>query len=507
MIWFIKKCVRASLVATAMATAVSTVTFAQPNEPAMESVPTADTAATRDASPVTDEQSTDANVSTAIEPTAKPTIPDAAEVDIQRRFNELRGELLDDRAAYIDRWLIAVSIVLAFFGIVAVVGGYMGFRRFREIETEAKNSVKTVTDYAETAERRVGEIEKNRDKLDEFLRDISAKTAADNPEEAKQAINPEEAKQAIEDVRKNPKASLTDKAIAEALSLQEQGKREEALKIWRGIADTFEEVDRDLAAGAHFSVGYLLFQQGKHEDSITAYDEAIRLKPNDAGAYINRGNTKHALRRYAEAIADYDEAIRLEADLAVAYNNRGNAKHMLGRHAEAIADHDEAIRLETDYAIAYSSRGNAKAALGRREEAIADYDEAIRLEADYAVAYNNRGNAKAALGRREEAIADYDEAIRLEADYAEAYSNRGEAKAVLGRHNAAIADYDEAIRRKPDLAETYGYRGEAKAALGLNDEARQDFEKVRDLARKAGNDSLVALAEQGLRDLDNREGE
>ena len=495
MIWFIKKCIRASLVASAMATVVLTVTSAQPNEPAMESASTADEAATDEASPTPDEQSTDANLSTAIEPTAKPATPAAVEVEIQRRFNEFehrfnerQQKLLDDRAAYIDRWLFVVAIVLTFFSIAipiaAFIASVFGFKKFEEFKTQAQH-------YLE-------EIERNRDKSDELIQDMSAKTAADNPEEAKQAI---------EDVRKNPKASLTDKALAEALSLQEQGKREEALKIWRGIADTFEEVDRDLAAGSHFSVGYLLFQQGKHEDSITAYDEAIRLKPNDAGAYSNRGNTKHALGRYAEAIADYDEAIRLEANLAVAYNNRGNAKHMLGRHAEAIADHDEAIRLETDYAIAYSSRGNAKAALGRREEAIADYDEAIRLEANLAVAYNNRGNTKAALGRREEAITDYDEAIRLEADYAEAYSNRGEVKAALGRHNAAIADYDEAIRRKPDLAETYRYRGEAKAVLGLNDEARQDFEKVRDLARKAGNDSLVALAEQGLRDLDNREGE
>ena len=353
-----------------------------------------------------------------------------------------------------------------------------------EIRTQAQ-------DYLE-------EIERNRDKSYEIIQDMNAESADDDPTKAKQVV---------EDIRENPQASSTDKAIAEAVSLQEQGDVEEAIKIWRGIADAFEEVDRDLTAGAHFSVGYLLFQQGKHEDSITAYDEAIRLKPTDAGAYSNRGNTKHALRRYSDAIADYDEAIRLEADHAVAYNNRGNAKHALGRHADAIADYDEAIRLEADYAIAYSNRGNAKAALGRREEAIADYDEAIRLEADYAIAHNNRGNAKAALGRREEAIADYDEAIRLEADYAEAYSNRGEAKAALGRHNAAIADYDEAIRRKPDLAETYRYRGETKAVLGLNDEARQDFEKIRDLARKTDDASLVALAEQRLRKLDSQEGE
>ena len=191
---------------------------------------------------------------------------------------------------------------------------------------------------------------------------MDAQTVADDPTKARQFI---------EDVRENPKASPTDKAIAKAVSLQDQGKREEALKIWRGIANAFEEVDRELSARAYFSVGYLLLQQGKLKDAIAACDEAIRLK----------------------------------RDLAEAYNNRGIAKGNLGRH----------------------------------EDAIVDYDQAIQLKSDHATAYYNRGIAKNELGRI--------------------------------------------------------------------DEARQDFEKVRDLARKAGNDGLVALVEQRLRKLDNREGE
>ena len=65
----------------------------------------------------------------------------------------------------------------------------------------------------------------------------------------------------------------------------------------------------------------------------------------------------------------------------------------------------------------------------------------------------------------------------------------------------------EAIRLKPDYVEVYFNRGNAKSKPGRIDEARQDFEKARDLARKVGNDSLVALAEQALRKLDSQEGE
>ena len=391
MIRFIKEWIRIALVAITMATAVSTVTSAQPNEPAMESAPTADEAATGNADSTPDEQSMDANVSTAIDPTAKPTIPAAVEAELQhrfnefeRRFNERQQELLDDRAAYIDRWLFVVAIVLTFFSIAipiaAFIASVFGFKKFEEFKTQAQ--------------RYLEEIERNRDKSDEIIQGMNAETAADDPTKAKQVV---------EDIRENPQASSTDKAIAEAVSLQDQGEVEEAIKIWQGIADAFEEVDIELAARSRFSVGYLLSQQGKLEDAIAAYDEAIRRKPG------------------------------------------------------------------------------------------------------YAEAYRNRGNAKDDLGRYEAAIADFDEAIRRKPDYAEAYRNRGNAKSKLGQHEDAITDFDEAIRRKPHYAKAYFNRGNAKSKLGRIDEARQDFEKARDLARKTGDASLVALVERVLRDLDNRE--
>ena len=69
----------------------------------------------------------------------------------------------------------------------------------------------------------------------------------------------------------------------------------------------------------------------KVDDAVADYDEAIRLKPDDTEAYLNRGIAKAALGRYDDAIADYDEAIHLKPDLAAAYYNRGIAKDKLGR--------------------------------------------------------------------------------------------------------------------------------------------------------------------------------
>ena len=440
---------RVALFATVVATAaVSAITFAQTTESAIESAPAA----------VGTEDDTSAQSDPPIEPTPAP----AVEVEIQRRFNELQRELLDDRGAYIDRWLAVITITIAFFGLVAVVCGYIGFKRFREIETNAKNSAATAAEHAQDAKRVVKKIEKTRDKADEIVRGMTAETAAGNPEEAKQAAL---------SVSENPRASLVDKAIADAISLQQQGKRDDAIERWRAVAHIAERSDDALAATAWFSVGYLI-QDENPEDALAEYAKAIRLKPD-----------------YAEA-----------------YNNRGAAKDALGRQDDALADYAEAIRLKPNDAGLYYNLGSVKAKLGRYDDALADYGEAIRLKPDHAGAFYNRGVAEAKLGRYDDALADYAEAIRLKPNDAAAYNNRGAAKDALGRHDDALADYAEAIRLKPDLAEAYGNRGNAKNALGLRDEARKDFETTLELARNANNAGLVAQAEQSLRDLDTNGG-
>ena len=330
------------------------------------------------------------------------SISTADNVEIQRHFNELRGELLDKRAVSIDRWLSVIAIVLTFFGVVVAVAGYIGFTRFREIETEAKG-------YVKDAERLVEEIKNYHYESAMYLDSIKTVTAEIV------ANNPEKAKQIAANVGENTMASLTDKAIAQAVFLQQENKKDEAIEKWRAVAHIAKGIDNDLAARAWFSVGYLLRDENS-ESCVLANDEAIRLKPDFAEAYNNRGVAKAALGQRAEAITDFDEAIRLKPDFAEAYYNRGITKAELGHHKDAIADYDEAIRLKPDYAKAYNNRGVEKAALGQRTEAIADYDEAIRLKPDFAEAYYNRGNAKAALDLIDEARQNFEKARDLARD-------------------------------------------------------------------------------------------
>ena len=222
-----------------------------------------------------------------------------------------------------------------------------------------------------------------------------------------------------------------------------------------------------------------------------------------AETYFTWGNTKYHLGDYKGAITDYTQAIRLKPDSAGAYLNRGLAKDDLGQHLAAIADYDILIRLKPDDADAYNNRGNSKYKLGQHFAAIADYDIAIRLNPDDVDVYFNRGIVKNDLGQYVAAIADYDIAIRLKPDYATAYYNRGTTKVHLGQHFAAIADYDIAIRLKPDYATAYYNLGIVKVQLDRISEAKQDFRTALRLAKQAGDTGAITRIEKVLRLLED----
>lgn len=149
------------------------------------------------------------------------------------------------------------------------------------------------------------------------------------------------------------------------------------------------------------------------KEALYAFTKAIKLEPDYAEAYNNRGATYHILGNYQQEIKDLNKAIKLKPDLVEAYFNRGTAYDMLGIYGRAIQDFHKAIELKPDYARAYLNRGIVYSWLGNYQQATEDYNKAIELKPDYAYAYSNRGDAYKKLGNYEQAIKDYKIAARL----------------------------------------------------------------------------------------------
>ena len=215
------------------------------------------------------------------------------------------------------------------------------------------------------------------------------------------------------------------------------------------------------------------------ELKIAEYTEAIRLNPQFAHAYYNRGNNYANLEEIDRAIADYTEAIHLNPQYANAYLNRGYSYHDGKQdYDRAIADYTEAIRLNPQLALAYLNRGNSYYEKEDYDRAIADYTEAMRLNPQYTKAYFNRGVSYYYKGEYDRAIADYTEAIRLNPHDASTYYNRGNSYAANREYDRAIADFTEAIRLNPQYTDAYNDRGDSHYFKGDNDQAIVDYEAL-----------------------------
>ncbi|MBW4625037.1 MAG: serine protease [Brasilonema octagenarum HA4186-MV1] len=176
---------------------------------------------------------------------------------------------------------------------------------------------------------------------------------------------------------------------------------------------------------------------------VFAPSTQVATKPL-ADNFLIQGVDKYKKQDYKGAIADLTEAIRLSPNYANAYYNRGNIRRELGDKQGAIADYNQALRINPNYTDAYYGRGYVRSDLGDKQGAITDYNQALRINPNYANIYQNRGNAHADLGDKQAAIADYNQALQINPNYANAYYNRGVTRTELGDKQQAIADLHKA---------------------------------------------------------------
>jgi tetratricopeptide (TPR) repeat protein len=211
----------------------------------------------------------------------------------------------------------------------------------------------------------------------------------------------------------------------------------------KAAADAAPEVqEKELTAQQWFERG---FAATNADEQVRFYNEAIRLKPDFAGAFINRGLARGEKGDEEGGMQDLNEAVRLDPHFAHAFIKRGFARRAEGDLDGALQDYDEAIRLNPDYAHTFVHRGVARCAKGDFESGMHDFKEAIRLDPDF-FAFMNRGIARRDKGDVEGALQDYDEAIRLRPNFARIFVHRAVARRDKGDVAGARQDYNEAIR-------------------------------------------------------------
>jgi tetratricopeptide (TPR) repeat protein len=195
--------------------------------------------------------------------------------------------------------------------------------------------------------------------------------------------------------------------------------------------------------------GVSLHNLGLHDEAIRAYQEALRIRPDDSMAHYNLGLALYSERNFDGAVEQYREAIRIRPEYAEAHNNLGNALAAKGNMDEAIREYREALKIRPEDADAHNNLGNALRAEGDLDGAIGEYREAVRIRPEYAEAHSNLGIALADKGNLDGAIGEYRVALKIRPEYAEAHYNLGNA--LDGKHDldGAIRAFEDFIRYAP----------------------------------------------------------
>ena len=118
-----------------------------------------------------------------------------------------------------------------------------------------------------------------------------------------------------------------------------------------------------------------------------------------AEAYDSRGTGYFAQGKLPEAISDFDQAARLKPDQASFRIHKGDASIAAGQLDQAIGEYNQAIQLAPGSSDGFIGRGTVRLHQQKLEEALADFDEAVRLNPNSLLAYNNRGDAHFSLGQ------------------------------------------------------------------------------------------------------------
>ena len=171
---------------------------------------------------------------------------------------------------------------------------------------------------------------------------------------------------------------------------------------------------------------------------------ASTARDQRAAELINLGMTYANNGQYDFAMEKFNRAIKINPDCAKAYNDRGNVFFMRGEFDLAIREYIKAIDLDPSFAKAYSNLGFAHFEKKQYTKAIKHYTSAIKINPEYAKAYNNRGLVNYVSGNFDLALLDYNRAINLNPTLAKPYDNRGTVYLEIGDMEHACADFSKA---------------------------------------------------------------
>jgi tetratricopeptide (TPR) repeat protein len=189
------------------------------------------------------------------------------------------------------------------------------------------------------------------------------------------------------------------------------------------------------------------------DDSTTSDrldDNALDKDPNLVKELMNKGRESSKQGKYEEAMAWYHKALAIDNNNVSALNDIAALLHEQGKYQEAIAWYDKALAIDPNFEIA---RYNKKLVLDLTTGKTVDTYTYSNVRESNVRELINKGLESSKQGKYEEAIACYDKALAIDNNDVSALYNKGIVLHNQGKYEEAIVWYDKALAIEPYFEE------------------------------------------------------
>lgn len=123
-----------------------------------------------------------------------------------------------------------------------------------------------------------------------------------------------------------------------------------------------------------------LLAQGRIDDALELYGDVLRVDPDNALAYADRGTAYAMLKKFDLARNDLERAFALGYVDAAAYSTMATLYSELKQFQKALEYFSRAIELNPGYPLTYYNRANVLHELGDDKAAVTDLEKCLEFD-------------------------------------------------------------------------------------------------------------------------------
>ena len=228
----------------------------------------------------------------------------------------------------------------------------------------------------------------------------------------------------------------------------------------RGYLDqaeaSFEQTLRDDPASAEalYGIGSVYLNQNKNSAARDAFERCVKLQagyPNTIpDAWNNLGVLATREGRVEDSIECFQQALKVNPNHVLSLDNLGNAYRLEKRWDGARQVLQRAIAISPEDPEANYSLGMVYAQTDDTENAYEYLQRALKARPVYPEALNNLGVLYLVTQRRDEAVSSFEQCIRVAPGFDQAYLNLARVYAIEGAHDKARNVLLALLKQHPD---------------------------------------------------------